>query len=351
MNSGLHLSTILSINFGLHRISKCRIQLLVSLNSFMASPLFSFILLFLFLLPLISSYETLSVSRSANGEKASSSPFGFIRDLQGINKGDKVKGIHKLKKYLEQFGYLSYDNSPTPSKSINGESDYFDGFLEAAIKSYQTNYHLKATGKLDSETVREMMRPRCGVADVINGTNWMQTSSSKRRQESSVEAVSNYDFFPGSPRWPASNVNLTYAFLPGTPGNAKIPVSQAFDKWASATNFTFAQTQDYRNANLTIGFYGLFHGDGNPFDGPGGTIAHAYAPKDGRFHYDAHEPWAIGAVPGALDVESVALHEIGHLLGLGHSSVREAIMFPSISSGETKGLHADDIQGITALYN
>ena len=56
-------------------------------------------------------------------------------------------------------------------------------------------------------------------------------------------------------------------------------------------------------------------------------------------------------VPGAFDVETVALHEIGHLLGLGHSSVQNAIMYPTINPGMTKGLHGDDIQGIRALYN
>ncbi|MDD0148443.1 matrixin family metalloprotease, partial [Shigella flexneri] len=58
-----------------------------------------------------------------------------------------------------------------------------------------------------------------------------------------------------------------------------------------------------------------------------------------------------GPVPNAFDVETVAIHEIGHLLGLGHSNVREAIMFPSIGAGQTKNLHADDINGIRALYN
>ena len=327
---------------------------LSSLNSVMApkpSPMFSFILLsvflFLFLLP-ISSHETLSPS--PNGEKPS--PFGFIKDLQGCNKRHKVKGIHKLKKYLEQFGYLSY-NSHSKNQIRTDDDDYFDDLLESAIKSYQTNYHLKATGKLDSETVSEMMSSRCGVADIVNGTSWMQSSKKRHDQgHGSLHTVSHYQFFPGSPRWPTSNnAHLTYAFLPGTPDEAKIPVSRAFGKWASATSFTFAQTEDHRNANLTISFHSLLHGDWNPFDGPGGTIAHAYAPTDGRFHYDADEEWSVGAVPGALDVETVALHEIGHLLGLGHSSVREAIMFPSISTGVTKGLHRDDIEGIRALYN
>lgn len=93
------------------------------------------------------------------------------------------------------------------------------------------------------------------------------------------------------------------------------------------------------------------HGDGHRFDGPGGTLAHAFAPTNGRFHYDADERWADGMIRGAFDLETVAVHEIGHLLGLGHSSVEGAIMYPSISTGVRKSLHADDIQGIRALYN
>nr|POE97550.1 metalloendoproteinase 3-mmp [Quercus suber] len=39
-------------------------------------------------------------------------------------------------------------------------------------------------------------------------------------------------------------------------------------------------------------------------------------------------------------------------LGVGHSSVQGAIMWPSINSGVTAHrLHQDDIDGIKALYN
>ncbi|GFS31055.1 hypothetical protein Acr_00g0015390 [Actinidia rufa] len=277
------------------------------------------------------------------------SPFEFIKHLQGCHRGEKVKGIHQLKSYLEHFGYLDYQHS---QNQRHANDDDFDDLLESAVQTYQRNYHLKATGTLDTQTVSKMTTPRCGVPDIINGTNFMRAGKKRHHHShNTLHTVSHYSFFRGYPRWPASQTHLTYGFLPGTNANAISAVVRAFNKWAAQTHFTFSQTQDYRNAHMKISFHRGNHGDEDPFDGPGGTLAHAWAPTDGRFHYDADESWSVVPVPGAFDVETVALHEIGHLLGLGHSSVQNAIMYPTINPGMTKGLHGDDIQGIRALYN
>ncbi|KAL4567487.1 hypothetical protein LXL04_023072 [Taraxacum kok-saghyz] len=268
------------------------------------------------------------------------SPLRFLKGIQGCHKGETLKGIRDLKLYLAHLGYLNYQKNPNVTRH---EQDHFGEELEEALKSYQAFYHLNATGVLDRSTVSEMSIPRCGCPDKDIHKNTVNSLNN--------DTVSLYSFFPGRLKWPSNKRHLTYAFGPRYPTKFMPPVDRAFRRWSTAfPYFTFSRARSYQSADLTISFQGGNHGDGYPFDGRGGTLAHAFAPTNGRFHFDAAEAWAVGAVPNAHDVETTALHEIGHLLGLAHSNVQDAIMYPEIRSGVTKGLNSDDIQGLSDLY-
>lgn len=55
--------------------------------------------------------------------------------------------------------------------------------------------------------------------------------------------------------------------------------------------------------------------------------------------------------PIEVDLQSVAVHEFGHALGLGHSDVEGAVMWPSyMLTTAVHNLRPDDIQGVKALY-
>ncbi|XP_043725456.1 metalloendoproteinase 5-MMP-like [Telopea speciosissima] len=290
-----------------------------------------------------------------NNNNKPSNSWDSFHNFTGHQKGDNVDGLSNLKQYLHQFGYISSPSNSSSNSSSNF-TNTFDDTLESALKRYQKNFNLNSTGQLDNTTVQLMARPRCGNADIVNGTS---TMNSGKPSHSNLHTVAHYSFFENTPTWPENKRNLTYGFWPGNQlqDNAKVVFSRAFQRWAAVTPLTFTETDSFLAADIKIGFFGGDHGDGESFDGSMGTLAHAFSPTAGLFHLDSAEDWVIdGDVTTststvAIDMESVAVHEIGHVLGLGHSSVEEAIMYPSISARTRKTeLATDDIQGIQELY-
>ncbi|HEX8152125.1 MAG TPA: matrixin family metalloprotease [Thermoanaerobaculia bacterium] len=55
---------------------------------------------------------------------------------------------------------------------------------------------------------------------------------------------------------------------------------------------------------------------------------------------------------GEYDIDGIMVHEVGHVIGLGHSSVAGATMYPSVSSCNyaNRTLEADDRAGRDDLY-
>jgi hypothetical protein len=94
------------------------------------------------------------------------------------------------------------------------------------------------------------------------------------------------------------------------------------------------------------------------------VLAHAYSPGTealygvggtimGDLHFNSEKDWVDDPDDpddGAFyDLETVALHEIGHSLGLLHSDVPGSVMDASYDGGKRE-LTADDIAGISFIY-
>jgi len=225
--------------------------------------------------------------------------------------------------YLKQFGYI-------PTSEDGTESIVDEGALNEAVQDFQTFAGLDPTGELNTETIELMKTPRCGKED----------------------KVANFEL-QGS-KWPKKFLTYRILSYPTARGISKSDVHRetrkAFDMWQEVSGLTFKKTK-LKTADIKISFVKGSHGDGNPFNGRGGVLAHAFYPRfGGDAHFDDGEKWSIKPYVGTQILNTLT-HEFGHSLGLKHSSVRGAIMAPFYKGWDTNlRLGQDDKKAIQALY-
>lgn len=255
--------------------------------------------------------------------------FPEIAAVPTSTRGRRVPGLEHVQKYLNRFGYMA--------EMELCEAGVLDDMTATMLRRYQRQHSLPETGTFDQATKESMTTTRCGMKDMNNGIDFNVTCSWNR-------------------------CNFTFAFDIGTNdigGAAEFQaVRNAFGTWAGVVNFTFTEVAANAGPDILIGW--------RPANDPdhsmvGGILAHADFPPGCSVitnglpkpvHFDDSEhTWNIGAAPNTFDVETVALHELGHILGLAHSNVNGSVMFPSVSSNFTKrALTQDDIDGVRSLY-
>jgi hypothetical protein len=181
-------------------------------------------------------------------------------------------------------------------------------------------------------------------------------------------------------KWPRSPVQyfVSSVGVPGvTPNDFQAAVSRAFATWQAVPTSSMAFQFGGYTGNLpgeddgrsTLGFLNqpqldrVLASTSFLVDGVTGELV------ESDIFFNSAFPWSVapGGERNRWDLESIALHEIGHFSGLGHSALGEtemanggrrvlsaaSVMFPiALGAGDVsmRTLRPDDIAGISDLY-
>ena len=82
----------------------------------------------------------------------------------------------------------------------------------------------------------------------------------------------------------------------------------------------------------------------------GSTITDADIYTNTRYSYTSSKE--TDGCSGEYDIDGIMVHEVGHVIGLGHSNVAGATMYPTVSACNfnNRTLEADDLAGKNDLY-
>ncbi|MFF4321246.1 matrixin family metalloprotease [Streptomyces sp. NPDC001568] len=257
-----------------------------------------------------------------------------MADVAPTARGDRSEGFGAVQQFLVRHGYL-------PSGSY--EQGRLDDITALALDRFQEYEGLRRTGVFDPQTRDQMTRPRCGMPSLRNGTDEGPDCAWKRNR-------------------------LTYAFGGGT---AQIPddneykaVREAFATWQKVIPVTFTEVVESANPDILVRWVPADHP--NCVTLVGAESAHSALPPGCRtgsggsvlprpLHFDNTEAlWSIGYSLGHFDVQSMAVHEIGHLIGLTHARYIEGymdVMWPVLNPGYIKrNLAPNDVSRARSLY-
>ena len=128
-------------------------------------------------------------------------------------------------------------------------------------------------------------------------------------------------------------------------------LERAFDAWAAVSNINFQRVND-TGGDIGVGNGATIRIGAAAMDGQSGTLAAAFLPTTlaagGDLVFDTGDS---SLYQNAQNFFIVALHEIGHSIGLRHEPTNgnPAVMNPFFNASLT-GLLQDDINGVRALY-
>lgn len=208
----------------------------------------------------------------------------------------------------------------------------------------RTYAFVRSVGSLDSEGKPVFVSWAKGsipITYVINertSTSLLNITKDSNPIEAIISAFNSWDSIPTS--------FISFKF------GGKTPISNAAADGVNLITFVDPSFSDPAALAITITTWAQGAGsirlpDGRVFEAsfPGQIL-------DADIIFDSTDIFSTTALPDAVDLESVAAHEIGHFLGLDHTAILSSTMLPFTPGGtiRQRTLDVDDIAGASSIY-
>ncbi|KAF1946290.1 hypothetical protein EJ02DRAFT_394492 [Clathrospora elynae] len=235
---------------------------------------------------------------------------------------DQRKHSKHVNDFYKLYGWLK------PGASVP------DSDLPKAIRKIQRKLKGPVTGTFSDKMMTMMSGPRCGTEQPYNMTDADDASEMHRR------------YVLWGPKW--VQTTLTWRFdsytsdLPTS--RQQSTISAAFAQWMNYVPLNIVPAASNARPDIYIRFA-------------------SFGPDDTRYGYTTMVSNGVYMSSGNINVTFnddyqwtddrlfiyTAVHEIGHVLGLSHSSVEAAVMF-AYYDGNIRPVHPDDKMGIHSIY-